>query len=60
MAKRKITYAARVGRSTHLRLECGHERSIGGHTFPDYRYIERPYLLVDCTYDCQEGHCYGK
>jgi hypothetical protein len=50
--KRWIVTAERLDRSTVIKLDCGHERSIGGHVFHDGR---KP--IVGMSYDCRDGTC---
>jgi hypothetical protein len=62
MTSRVIVAAERREKSTIIKLDCGHERSIGGHTWPGGKPVGRPEDLVRfrVRYDCQDGHCGGR
>jgi len=62
MAERKIVSAnysqnPRFSNVTLIKLDCGHERSLGGHMFEGR--VQLPSDLVGRKYDCKEGHCLG-
>ena len=60
--KRTITAARRAGNCTIIKLDCGHQRSLGGHVWPSGKPIGDPGDLVRfmVAYDCQDGTCYGR
>lgn len=62
MASRVIVAAERRARSTIIKLDCSHERSIGGHVWPSGKPAGDPEDLVRfrVRYDCQDGHCLGR
>ena len=57
---RKITAADRGPRSTFLKLDCGHERSIGAHTMPDGEVITHVSRMLGREYDCREAMCLAR
>jgi len=57
---RAITEAKRNRRSTTIKLECGHERSLGGHVLRDLEgnpHVLQPDQMVGQLYDCRESYC---
>lgn len=60
MVMRRIIEATIGPRSTRIRLDCGHERSIGGHRFPNGDRADKPSELLGRPYDCQDGLCLGR
>jgi len=54
MKWRKVVEFVRRERSTLLRLECGHDRSIGGHVFASG-------AKATCSdrYQCNDGTCWS-
>lgn len=61
MTTRTIIAAHRSARSTFIKFECGHERSIGGHVWPSGKPVGDPRDLVrfKLMRDCQDGACGG-
>lgn len=59
MKTRFIIEASKGARSTRFKLNCGHERSIGGHVWPSGKPVGDPADLVRFRvgYDCHEGTC---
>lgn len=59
MTSRTIVAAERRAHSTIIKLDCSHERSIGGHVWPSGKPVGDPRDLVRfrVRYDCQDGHC---
>jgi len=57
---RHIVEAIVGARATRIRLNCGHERSLGGHRFPNGDAADKPSKLLGRIYDCQDGHCGGR
>lgn len=54
---RLIVEAERGERSTVLRLQCGHHRSIGGNLIADTWAAGAADLAVGILYPCVDGHC---
>jgi hypothetical protein len=56
---RTIISARRADRSTLIKLDCGHERSLGGHRWFNGKPVGDPADLVRfrVAYDCQDGTC---
>lgn len=55
MVMRRIMSAHRREKSTVIKLECSHERSLGGHIFNGI--VHTPQELEARSYDCYEGPC---
>lgn len=60
MAKRKITHAERPDSHrykdvTFIKLDCGHERSLGGHMLDGK--VCKPFEMMGRHYDCVESYC---
>lgn len=60
MKMRRITAVERGAKSTTLRLECGHDRSIGGHVFPNGAPAPADMGENPMAYPCHDGHCGGR
>lgn len=59
MKQRLITDSIRGPRSTVLKLECGHDRSIGGNKIEQSWGAGPAHMMKGFYYPCQDGHCGG-
>jgi spermidine synthase len=55
MAIRTIVEAVRHVKSTFVKLDCGHERSFGGHVYNGQ--VQTPEQLKGQDYECVEHMC---
>jgi hypothetical protein len=56
--KREIVGAVRLTTHTMIRLNCGHERAIGGHVWPSGEPVIKPArLMLGQFYNCRDGRC---
>lgn len=52
---RKVVETVRRSKTTLVRLECGHDRSIGGNWIDHSGMCGDAHLLM--YYPCHDGHC---
>lgn len=58
MTMRRIIRVEHRDRSSVIRLDCGHERSIGGHVMHNGQPVDRV-RMINQQYDCQDSYCYS-
>lgn len=59
MKERLVTDTIKGERATTLKLECGHDRSIGGHFIKQDWCIGPADMMKGMYYPCHDGHCGG-